>query len=157
MFSYENGLVLALILWVFGFIKAIYLSNSRTQKNLKKIGKRLSVNLGLIVDYDYSNESIFWKILKFTLFNVVISIPFILLSWIYVAYFIGINVYFIYKDFGAPQSVKEFRWRMKNTDLTLDQMVRELMKANDNPSDDFDKLKNDILQEIEYKKESARK
>lgn len=42
MFSYESGLVIAFLLWFIGTIHTLVLINSKLQRNLIKIGQRLS-------------------------------------------------------------------------------------------------------------------
>lgn len=155
MFTYENGLSVALLIWLLGFIRIILVANSKTQKNLKLVGKRMSYNLGMIVDYDFKYESIGWRIAKFFFFNVVLSLPFILFSWGYVLFICASYIYVFFKDFGAPQSVKEFRWKMRNVDMSFDQMIKELMKVQDQNPDDFEKIKMDMIENINQRKNQS--
>ncbi|MCU4389900.1 hypothetical protein KTH73_04055 [Acinetobacter courvalinii] len=152
MFTYEGGIFVAFLLWLFGFVRVILLANSKTQRNLKLIGKRMSYNLGMIVDYDYNQESLFWKISKFLLFHIVLSLPFILLSWVYVLFVCGSFAYVFYKDIGAPQAIKEFRWKIRNLDMSFDQMIKETMKIDEQSPDDFEKIKKEMVEYLQQKK-----
>lgn len=156
MFTYESGIFIAFLLWLYGVIRIILLANSKTQKNLKIIGKRMSYNLGVIEDYDYKKEPSTWNVVKFLLFHVFLPLPFILLSWINVVYVVGSYIYVFLKDTGAPQSVKEFRWKLRNVDMSLDQIIKESMKISDQSPDDFEKIKKEILENIQSRKVSAR-
>lgn len=155
MFTYENGLLLAFFIWVFGVIRVVILSNSRAQKNLKLIGKRMSYNLGVIVDYDYKKEPVYWVVLKFIFLHVLLSLPFVFLSWVYVIYVLGIYSYVFLKDIGAPQSIKEFRWKLRNTDMTFDQIIKEVMKISDQNPEDFEKVRDEIKEEVRLKRNQA--
>ena len=82
------------------------------------------------------------------LFIVAIGLPFVLLSWLYVALFVGTAAYNRIKDSGAPQAVRESRWKMKNVDMSFDQIVRELMKVSEQDPATFEKVRDDIAQEM---------
>ena len=89
-----------------------------------------------------------WKVMKFLLLYGT-GLPFVLASWLYVAYVVGLLIYRKSKDSGAPQAVREFRWKLRNTDMTFDQLVKELMKASDRDPDEFEKVKADLLRELD--------
>jgi uncharacterized protein (DUF1786 family) len=65
-----------------------------------------------------------------------------------VALAVGTIIYRKSKDSGAPQAVREFRWKLKNTDLTFDQLVKELMKVSDQDPSDFERVRSQMLQEL---------
>lgn len=155
MFTYENGLTVALLIWFLGFIRIILIANSKTQKNLKLVGKRMSYNLGMIVDYDFNYESKVWKIFKFFFFNIVLSLPFVLFSWGYVLFICTSYLYVLVKDLGAPQSVKEFRWKIRNLDMSFDQMIKELMKMDDQNPNDFEKIKKEMIEHLNQRKDRS--
>lgn len=150
MFTYEGGLLIGLILWIIYLFRTVILFNSRTQKNLFKVGKRVSL-LGGIKDIDYKNESFFYKTLKF-FFIAIFPIFLVLLSWLYVIPSIIYYIYVFYQDFSAPQKVKDFRWKLKNVDLTQDQIVRGLIEISDQDANDFEKIKKEINEDIERRK-----
>jgi hypothetical protein len=149
LFSYEGGLGIAFILWLAGIVIMLVSINSRFERNLNKIGQRLSwLTLTLKpMDAEEMKRSTFRKIFKF-LFIVGIGLPGVLLSWLYVAWFVGTIVDKRTKDAGAPQAVREFRWKMKNMDMSFDQIVREMMKVSEEDPATFEKVRNDLVQEM---------
>lgn len=149
MFSYESGLGIAFILWLASIVITLVWINSRFEQNLNKIGQRLSwLTLNpKAMDAEEMKRSTFRKIFKF-LFIVGIGLPGLLLSWLYVAWFVGSVVYKRTKDAGAPQAVREFRWKMKNADMSFDQIVREMMKVSDEDPTSFEKVRSDLVQEM---------
>lgn len=88
-----------------------FLINSKTQSNLRKVGKRLSL-LGGVKDIEYRKQDKWNLILKF-IFIVVLPLGLIFLSWVYVIPTIVYYLYQFYQDFSAPQKVKDFRWKLK--------------------------------------------
>lgn len=42
MFDYETGLLFAFLLWLYNVITSIVMINSRFERNMNKIGQRLS-------------------------------------------------------------------------------------------------------------------
>lgn len=149
LLSYENGVSVAFMLWLASIVIILVSINSRYEKNLNKIGQRLSwLSLNpKAMDAEELERSMFRKIFKF-LFIAGIGLPIVLLSWLYVAWFVGTNVYHRAKDAGAPQAVREFRWKMKNTDMSFDQIVREMIKASEEDPVTFEKVRNDLVQEM---------
>lgn len=153
MLSYETGVLLAFLLWLWSVISAIVSINSQMERNLNKIGQRLSwlTMTPKPVAPEEANRSWLKKVLKFLLLHG-IGLPFILTSWLYVVYGVGMLLYRKSKDAGAPQAVREFRWKLRNTEMTFDQIVKEMMKASDQDPADFEKIKTEILQELEVRK-----
>ena len=88
------------------------------------------------------------KILKYLLV-VGIGLPFVLLSWLNVGLAIATILYRRAKDSGAPQAVREFRWKLRNTDLTFDQLVRESMKAVEADPSKFEEFRAAMVTELE--------
>lgn len=153
MFSYEGGLVVALLIWLFSTVMLIVSINSQFERNLNKIGLRLSwVTLeSKPLDADDLCRSLVGKVFRFLLV-VGIGFPFIFLSWLYVLFAVGFYIYKKSKDAGAPQSVKEFRWRLRNTDLTFDQLVKELMKLNGDDLAEFEEIRAQIISELQERR-----
>lgn len=56
--------------------------------------------------------------------------------------------YRITKDFGAPVSVKEFRWKLRNMDMNFDQIIKELMILSDTNPSEFEVVKQNLRQSI---------
>ena len=53
---------------------------------------------------------------------------------------------------GAPQSIKEFRWRLRNIDLTFDELIKGLMVLEGQDLSDFDKVKSDYKEYLHNRK-----
>lgn len=138
-FSYENGLALAFMLWLASTVTAVVLINSRLERNLNKIGQRLSwfALVPKSMDAEEMQHSMFRKIFKF-LFIVAIALPFVLLSWLYVVLFIGSFIYRRTKDAGAPQAVRDFRWKLRNVDMSFDEVVWVKNSAGEIPASFID-------------------
>lgn len=150
MSDYETGIFFAFLLWLYNAIMIVVSANSRLERNLNRIGQRLSW-LTLTpkpMDSDDLSRSTVSKILRYLLI-VGISLPFILLSWLNVALAITTIIYRRAKDSGAPQAVREFRWKMKNADLTFDQLVKEMMKISEDDSSKFEEFRTTIVNELE--------
>ena len=90
MFDYENGLLFAFLLWLAYAVLLVISINSRLERNLNRMGQRLSwfTLTPKQMDVDDQSRSTLSKVLKY-LFIVGISFPFIFLSWVYVAMSIG--------------------------------------------------------------------
>ncbi len=153
MFSYESGVWLAFLLWLWTVISAIVGLNSKMARNLNKIGQRLSwlTMTPKPISPEEANYSWIRKLMKFLLVHG-IGLPFILTSWLYVTYSLGVLLYRKSKDSGAPQVVREFRWKLRNTDMSFDQIVKELMKVSDQDTAEFERVKSELLQELEDRK-----
>lgn len=149
MFDYETGIGIAFLLWFASAVVLIVSINSRMNRNLEKIGQRLSW-LSLTpkpMSASDQNRSPVTSILKFLLV-IGLSLPFVLLSWMYVAIQASTFVYKKAKDAGAPQVIREFRWKLKNVDMTFDQVVKEGMKISEQPLEEFEKARVEILDQM---------
>jgi hypothetical protein len=150
MFNYETGLFIAFLLWLYNSVMIVISVNSRLERNLNRIGQRLSW-LTLTpkpMDSDDLSRSTLSKVLRY-LFIVGTNLPFVLLSWLYVALAAGSILYRRAKDSGAPKVVREFRWKMKNADLTFDQLVKELMKVTEEDPSKFEEFRANIVHELQ--------
>lgn len=150
MFDYETGLFLAVLLWLYNALMIVVSVNSRLERNLNRMGQRLSW-LTLTpkpMDPDDLSRSTLSKVLKY-LFIVGVGLPFVFLSWLYVALAVGNILYRRAKDSGAPQVIREFRWKMKNADLTFDQLVKELMKVSEEDLSKFEEFRAKIVSELQ--------
>lgn len=149
MFTYEGGVAAAFLVWLYGVTNLIVTINSQLERNLRKIGKRTSWLSMTVTDMEAEDlkRSMASKIGRFML---VISLGFvsILLSWVSVMYFIGSIIYRLSKDAGAPQAVREIRWKMKNLDLSFDQIANELLKAEGHDPSRFEELRNQMRTEL---------
>lgn len=146
MFSYENGLILALLMWLWGFIDVIIRTNSQMSRNLKKIGKKISwfdLSLKDITHNDMKISPI-KKIAFFILWFVILPFPFIFTSWAYVFVFTFLFIYRVKKNFGMPQSYKEFQWKLKNIDMSFDEIIKEMMLATNQDMSKLEEVKEEF-------------
>lgn len=130
---YESGLLVALIIWFWRLIYAFLQLNSKKAKNLKLIGKRLSwLDLSVKnISIKFIEESIFYKVIKFSLIWIIVPLVFVLTSWIYVVYNVGIFLYKRSQNSGIPIDFKEYQWKINNLTLTFDQMAELTYKMTD--------------------------
>lgn len=152
MFSYEGGIAIAFFLWLFSVINLLITINSRFERNLNKIGQRTS--WGTLAPTELTLEDMrrsrLSKTLRFLLIYGIALIS-IFLSWLYVALVIAQIAYRKSKDAGAPVAIKEFRWKMKNTDMSFDQIVKEIMKISDQDPANFESFRNDLRSDLKAK------
>lgn len=149
MFDYETGLLFAFLLWLYNVITSIIMINSRFERNMNKIGQRLSwLSMTMKpMDTDDEKRSALMSFLKFS-FLQLIGLLFALTSWLSVAMTLGQIIYRKSKDSGVPQNIKEFRWKMKNMDMTFDQVVRESFKLNEDPNTSYEDFKQAAINEM---------
>lgn len=93
------------------------------------------------------NRSVVMTAVKVALF-VVSGLVGALFSWVTVAVQIGSFMYARMKDSGAPQTIKDYRWKMKNREMSFDEIVVEIMKITDQPSESFTDVREQMLQEL---------
>lgn len=150
MFSYEMGVGVAFLLWAYGAIMLVVSVNSRFERNLNRFGQRLSwlTLTPKAMGPEDQTRSTTAKIFKY-LFVVGFGLPFILTSWLYALLAVGSIIYRLTKDAGAPQTVKEFRWRMRNQELTFDQLIKGLMQAANEDSNKFEEFKENLVHELD--------
>lgn len=149
MFSYEAGAILAFLLWLYSNIMLIVSINSQFEKNLNKIGLRLSWVTVTPTPMEAADlrRSTAAKVFRFMLIAG-FGFFWLFLSWLYVLIWIGAFIYRTSKDFGAPQSVKEVRWRMRNTEMTFDQLVRGMMIVGGEDESNFEFRRGEILKDM---------
>lgn len=124
---YEIGFGLAFLIWVGSLVWLVISLNSQLERNLNKVGLRLSwISLTpKPMGNNHRQRSFLRKSTKATLL-LIAGFAGVLFSWLYVAMYVGSMVYSRLKDAGAPQAIKEFRWRMRNMDLSFDEIVSGL-------------------------------
>lgn len=130
MFSYEFGVLIAFIFFLYGTLNILVRVNSRMEKNLNKVGMRLSWLTGAPEEMTAATENpSFWKrALKFSAISIfgLILVP---LSWFSVALFVGGIIYQRNKDAGAPAYIREYRWKLRNVDMSFNTLVSEIFKV----------------------------
>lgn len=150
MFDYETGIFVALLFWLYHAVMIVVSANSRLERNLNRMGQRLSW-LTLTpkpMEPNDLSRSFIAKVFRYLLV-VGIGLPFVLLSWVNVAIAVATILYRRTKDSGAPQAVRELRWKLRNTDLTFDQLVRESMKVTDEDPSKFEEFRASMINELE--------
>jgi len=146
---YESGVFVALLIWMYGVISSIITINSRMERNLNKVGQRRSWIDGSIKMMTKADveRSLFASAFKFFIVWA-ISFFFIVFSWLQVALVAAILVYRWNKDSGAPQSIREFRWKLKNSDLSFQQVVTEMYKVGEMTSPTLEEFITDTAKEL---------
>ncbi len=128
---YWTGVGIAVLFWLWSLISAIATLNSRSARNLARVGLCYSwLDFGIRpmtrADRERSTLS---SVVKFVTIQTV-GLIFTVLSWISVA----MSGYMLWRRFtstiGAPPAVKEMRWKLQNIDMTFDQLADALYKAN---------------------------
>lgn len=146
---YETGIAIAFILWSVNMVVVIASVHSTFERNLNKIGMRLSwvdMTPKKMTTYDV-NQSWILKLAKI-LSILGLGLAGVMLSWLTVVVQVGLFLYARMKDLGAPQAVKNYRWKMKNIDMSFDQIVVEIMKITDQAPESFNKVRDQIRQEL---------
>lgn len=147
--DYGSGVFVALLIWLVFLIVSLVKINSQLERNLNKFGRRhswLSLTAKPITPDDLERSTLS-KILKFIFIHAVGFLS-IFLSWLYVLWVVGFFIYNITQLHGTPQAVKEFRWKLKNFDLSLDQIIKEVMKIEGRDPSEFDSVKEEIMLEM---------
>jgi hypothetical protein len=150
MLNYETGVLFAFLLWLYNAVMIVILANSRLERNLNRMGQRLSwfTLTPKPLEPEDLSRSTTSKVLRYFLV-VGICLPFILLSWLNVALAIATILYRRAKDSGAPQAIREFRWKLRNAELTFDQLVRESMKVAEEDPSKFEEFRASMVRELD--------
>jgi hypothetical protein len=90
-------------------------------------------------------------------FVIALQIPTIFLSWLNVFLVALLTAYKLYKDAGAPNSVKDFRWKIRNIEMSFDEMVQALLEARGLKSEDFQTLRAEIIRTVKERNGNQRK
>lgn len=132
-FSYENGVFIAFLYFLYSVGSLIIRLNSQFEKNLNKVGLRTSWTTfqPKQLDQEYLDRPFYQKLFKL-IFWFVIQLVSVLLSWLSVFLGIGLVVYRWSKDHGTPNEVKTLRWKLRNIDLLFENIVKEMEIAAGN-------------------------
>lgn len=130
MFNYEIGVLVAFTLFLYGTVNMLVHINSKMEKNLNKVGMRLSwLSLTPKEMTSATDNPLLWKsTLKFFV-NSAFGLALVALSWLQVALFIGGMIYRLNKDAGAPEYIREYRWKLRNIDMSFNTMTKEMFKV----------------------------
>ena len=128
---------------------AIALVNSQLNKNLKKIGMRIGWLDGNPKPMTPADQQItFFKVtIKVTVF-VLLGLISLLLSWVLVAMYVVMMTWKFAKDSGVPEAVKNYRWVMRNKNMSRDEVLAEVMKLEGLPIENFDTYKQELLNNL---------
>lgn len=137
---YETGIAFSLLLSLISGIRLALLLNSTLSRNLTKIGWRISwlshqpkpIYAG---EWSQSNYAPYAKALLLVVLGLVASV----LSWLNVVFSAAQLWHGYAKDWGAPESVKEIRWKLKNIDLPRREIFRYMHSMVGDPSIELDK------------------
>jgi hypothetical protein len=145
---YEIGCWFAFLIWIGSLVWLVISLNSQLERNLNKAGFRLSwLTLSpKPMDNNHCKRGFLRKLGKFSV-TAIPGLIGIFFSWLYVSYFVGAVLYSRFKDAGAPETIKEFRWRMRNTDMTFDEVVEGLALVSRSTTP-IDQLKMDLRTEM---------
>jgi hypothetical protein len=128
---YEIGLVVALLGWVWNLAWLAVMLNSTLERNLRRVGMCLSwatLRPKEMTAKDRQRSRL-GACLKYLVIAIA-GLPFILLSWGFVAWQVGIYLYRRQKDAGRPAAAREFDWKLRNIDMSFDQLAKELYALN---------------------------
>lgn len=148
---YETGLGVALLWWLWSSINLLVSINSRTQRNLRRVGMRLSMvslESRQMSEADW-NRSWIGSTFRFLLVTGV-GLALTLLSWVYVFCAAATFVYRLQKRSGRPAAVREFEWKLRNLDLSFDQIAKEMYALHSTiglEQPEFEEFKADLWQQ----------
>lgn len=148
---YEQGILVAFLLWLYSTVMMIVRKNSLMEKNLNRIGKKISITGIGVTEVKYPKDPIGLAIIKHSLIAV-FGLVLIIFSWGYVLLVGGMFVYTFMKDIGVPQSVKEWRWKLKNLDMSFDEIIKEVVRMEGLDDSEFPRVRQEWLDYIDRQK-----
>ena len=148
---YEQGILVAFLLWLYSTVMMIVRKNSLMEKNLNRIGKKISITGIGVTDIKYLQDSMGKSIAKYTL-TAVLGLILIVFSWGYVLLVGGTFAYTFMKDIGVPQSVKEWRWKLKNLDMSFDEIIKGVVKMEGLDDSEFPRVRQEWIDYIDRQK-----
>lgn len=121
---YEMGVLAAFLLWIYSLVMIVANANSQLARNLSKVGMRLSwLTAEPVPAGDRSGAG--WRVFSALAFTG-LGLVGILLSWLTVVASIGMLIHRASKSNGMPQVVKELRWKLRNVEMTREQVLTEM-------------------------------
>ena len=158
MFTYENGILVNALISSIYSILLIVVINSTASRNLRHLGERYSwvdFSIKPMSESDFNRTPL--KSAGKYFFVIALQIPTIFLSWLNVFLVALLTAYKLYKDAGAPNSVKDFRWKIRNIEMSFDEMVQALLEARGLKSEDFQTLRAEIIRTVKERNGNQRK
>lgn len=147
--SYETGFFIAIVLKIYELLMFTFMVNSQYQRNLNKIGLRLSwltFEPKEMEAKDYQNKSskVFYKSIIYIAYN----FCHIFFSWLYIGYYLINLLWHFSKDRGVPQNIKELRWKLRNQNLTKDEVIIEFSKIKNLNQEQIEVLKLKVEEQL---------
>lgn len=127
---YEAGVLAAFLIWLMRIGWMIIVPHTKFSRNLRRVGMCVSWATGRPRPMDEADRSrgVVAHSLRLLLLACM-QLPFVLLSWISVGLTLGAFVVSLLRDLGKPQELKAAFWRLRNVELSFDEIVSELYKA----------------------------
>lgn len=126
---YESGLLIAFLHWCVSTVWIVIVLNSQMSRNLRKIGMRLSWSTLLPVPLTQKDRrrGVLSSVALFSLFSIA-KLFTVLFSWLYVAGVAAVMAYAWFKQHGRPQEIREFQWKLRNLDMSFDDIAAGMHK-----------------------------
>lgn len=142
---YESGVIVALLIWAWQSVNLLILVNSRMERNLNRVGQRFSwIHLQpKNMNRPEKGGPLYISAAKY-IFIVLFQLMFVALSWLQVFAFAVMVAHRITKDAGAPPEVKELRWKLRNQEMSFEQIVQAGMKATGQPPERLEQAKQEL-------------
>jgi ABC-type phosphate/phosphonate transport system permease subunit len=147
--SYERGVAVALLLNIFSLTMLIAELNSIRSRNLRKIAMRISwftLTAQPMKPDDFKPK--ISRIIGKSLLLVSMSIVSVLLSWLTVLYYALNFAWQLHKKSGAPESLKDFSWKLRNVDLSQEQVILGLAKVSELDPEQIQDLRGQIEERL---------
>lgn len=145
---YETGVGVALLVWLASQVFGVVERMSIKARNLRRFGMKVSA-LGELQPITENDAKRHWAVRLLVHAGVaLIGLLSTLLSWVYVAFYVGNLAWIWSKQVGAPAEVREFRWRLKNIDMSLDDLIRASMKAQGIAADRFEEVRSAHVEDM---------
>lgn len=129
--DYETGVLVAFLIWLYRVGAAVIVLNSRMAANLRKVGMRVSMTTLSAKPMSDSDRKRSWvgSLARF-LVVALIGLAGVFFSWLSVVTTVGFFLYAKSKDAGQPAAVREFRWKLRNLDMSFEQLAKEMYALN---------------------------
>ena len=88
------------------------------------------------------------KIFLFILLSL-FGLALVLTSWFYVGLSLIMYLYAKSKDYGVPEKIKNYRWKLKNLDMPVEKILQEIYNLDEHSETSFEEFKKFSLKEIE--------
>lgn len=100
--------------------------HTQIDRNLRRVGMCVSWATGKPRLLTHKDRARSWigSCLRYLLV-VGFQLPFVLLSWVQVAWWGAIYLRALLNDRGRPSELREFEWRLRNVDMSFEQLARE--------------------------------